>query len=97
VTGPHLDPAAILASNAKVLAEAAAHPATFLGPQMTPHRKPNAGGGPCDVCGCPGLRLGVRHYALPALHGTRAAYVKTSRDYSGEWAETYLTWEGRGA
>lgn len=94
----HLDPAAILDSNARALdIERRRHGENYLGPQMTPHRKPNAGGGPCDVCGCPGLRLGVRHWALPALHGTCAAYVKTCNDRTGDSIETYLTWDGSAA
>ena len=63
---------------------------------MTWHRKPNAGGGPCDVCGCPGLRLGVRHRALEAGYGIPGAvYAKTRNDASGGGAvETYLDADG---
>lgn len=97
-TGAHLDPSAIAAYNAKSLALAKrALGENFLGPQMTWHRKPNAGGGPCDICGCPGLRLGVRHRALEALHDMPGAvYVKTHNDASGGGAvETYLDAEGK--
>ncbi len=63
---------------------------------MTWHRKPNPGGGPCDVCGCPGLRLGVRHRALEAGHGVEgAAYVKTSTDCTKDTVETYLGPDGQ--
>jgi hypothetical protein len=93
----HLDPAAIKAQNAKILAaEKRDLGDNFLGPQMTWHRKPNAGGGPCEVCGCPGLRLGVRHRALEAGYGIPGAvYVKTRNDASGGGAvETYLGADG---
>lgn len=97
----HLDPATILDSNARILAaEQRRQGANFLGPQMTPHRKPNAGGGPCDVCGCPGLRLGVRHYAVAAESTTKrllptAVWIKTRTDASQDTVETSLDWEGK--
>jgi hypothetical protein len=92
----HLDPAAIKERNARILDEEKRRLGeNFLGPQMTWHRKPNAGGGPCDVCGCPGLRLGVRHRALEAGHDVPGAvYVKTRSDATGDTVETYLGAEG---
>lgn len=97
-TTRHLDPAAILADNAKAVADAASHTETYRGPQMTFHRKPNAGGGPCDVCGCPGLRLGVEHRALGfGETGTRSRYVKIRHDIIGhDVAEMHLDADGRG-
>jgi hypothetical protein len=96
----HLDPEAIKAENAKILARAQREEGdTFLGPQMTWHRKPNPGGGPCEVCGCPGLRLGVRHRALKAGHDfPGAAYVKTHNDATGGGPiEEHLGWDGKPA
>ena len=63
---------------------------------MTWHRKPNSGGGHCDVCGCPGLRLGVRHRALVPgeSDGSNAVYVKTSTDCTKDTVEHYLDANG---
>lgn len=95
-TTRHLDPAAIARFNAEMLKAAQSRPETFLGPQMTEHRKPNPGGGPCEICACPGLRLGTRHRALGFGESSRARYVKHGTDYSGESTGMYLDREGRG-
>ena len=98
-TMAHLDPTLIVSANAKILADTKLRSgAAFLGPQMTWHRKPNAGGGACDVCGCLGLRLGVRHRALEAGHGVKgAAYVKSHTDCTKDTVETYLGHDGKSA
>jgi hypothetical protein len=93
----HLDAAVILAHNAKVLQDEASRPVSYRGPQMTWHRKPNPAGGPCAVCGCLGLRLGVDHRALAAGESVHGRYVKRSRHYRGDFAEMYLDAEGKGA
>ncbi len=95
----HLTTAEILKSNAKILADSQRRDGVnFLGPQMTFHRKPNAGGGACEVCGCLGLRIGVRHRALEAGHGVEgAAYVKTHTDCTKDTVETYLGLDGKPA
>jgi len=96
-TTAHLDRASILRLNADILAEAERHPSTFRGPQMTFHRKPNGGGGPCDVCGCLGLRIGVMHRALGfGEAGRRAKYVKHSKHFSGDYVEEHLDADGVG-
>lgn len=88
-TPTHLNPTEILKLNARTLAEAKSR-ADFPGPQMVEHRKPNPGGGPCDVCGCTGIRLGVLHKARSAESPGRGTYVVYSREYSGDWSERVL-------
>lgn len=100
--GPaHLDPVKILATNARRLADERRRLGEdFPGEQMILHRKPNAGGGPCDVCGCAGLRLGVDHRALTAMESMARggfAYVKVRMDCTHDTVETHLTWAGQAA
>jgi hypothetical protein len=96
---PSTDPADIRRANAARV-ERYARSADFEGPQATPHRKPNPGGAgePCDVCGCPGLRLGTLHRALVfgEYRPPGAAYVKsTSNTFGTDSMLTYLDYEGR--
>jgi hypothetical protein len=92
----HLDPDVISRENQRRFAEAERRPETYRGPQMTFHRKPNEGGGECEVCGCPGLRVGVLHRALGfGETGVRARYVKRASGPGGDVVETHLDANGK--
>lgn len=96
-TTAHLDPAAILVTNARILAAASSRPESYRGPQMTDHRKPNAGGVACDICGCLGIRLGVMHRALGfGETGARSRFEITAKDYSGDVAVRTVDYDGKG-
>lgn len=95
--GPSLDPDEIRKWNARRLDSEHRDP-DYGGPQMTLHRKPNPGStkDPCEVCGCLGLKLGVRHHALAfgQYRPRGAVYLKFTAVPPNDSILTYLDASG---